>query len=47
VVTRADLLRPGRPVNLPLIMLVGFRNTVSSTIAPSGLHQYVTLTAIW
>ena len=47
MVTLADLLRPDRPADLPLIMLAGLRNTVSNTIVPPGLHQYVTLAATW
>ena len=34
-------VRPDRPVDLPLIMLAGLPNTVSSTINPSGLHQHM------
>jgi hypothetical protein len=42
VIALAGLLRPDRPVDLPLLMLTGLAETVSRPILPSGVHQPVT-----
>jgi hypothetical protein len=47
VVTLADLLRPDRPVDLPLVMLAGPAEYRQEHGRAVGLHQYVTLTATW